>query len=66
MDSGAAAQHRRDEMFSQDNTEGFTNSELEILNAALKIRLERGEDEQDASDAINNAWVKGAQVEDLI
>jgi len=53
-------------MFSQDNTEGFTNSELEILNAALKIRLERGEDEQDASDAINNAWVKGAQVEDLI
>lgn len=53
-------------MFTMDNTEGFTASELATLNAALKIRMDRGEDEKSASDIINNRWVKGATVEDLI
>lgn len=52
-------------MFTLDNTTGFNASELEIINAALAIRLERGEDRKAASDAINNAWFTGAAVADL-
>lgn len=53
-------------MFTMDNTEGFTAAELATLNAALKIRMDRGEDEKSARDIINNRWVEGATVEDLI
>jgi hypothetical protein len=53
-------------MFTLENTEGFTSEEIIILNAALAIRVERGEDEKVASDKINNAWFSGASVEDLI
>lgn len=48
-----------------DNTNGYSADELAILNAALVIRMERGEDEKSASDAINNAWVAGADISDL-
>ena len=53
-------------MFTEENTNGFSADDLEILNAALRIRLDRGEDEKNASDAINNAWIDGATVADLI
>lgn len=53
-------------MFTQDNTNGFTDAQLVILNEALNIRRARGEDEKNASDAINNAWIDDAVVEDLI
>ena len=52
-------------MFTEQNTEGFSTADLEILNAALSARLARGEDEKTASDAINNAWFEGATVADL-
>jgi hypothetical protein len=51
--------------YNQDNTEGFSPQELALLNAALKIRLERGEEEKNASDAINNAWTDNATIETL-
>lgn len=41
-------------------------AEIATLNAALAIRIERGEDEKAAHDAINNAWVEDATVADLI
>lgn len=53
-------------MFTIENTDGFTAQELEILNAALEIRMARGEGKTAAHDAINNAWVSGATVADLI
>ena len=53
-------------MFTLDNTEGFTENQIDVLNEALEIRIARGEDEKSASDAINNAWFDGATVEDLV
>lgn len=53
-------------MFTEANTEGFTSRELEIMNAALALRIENEEDEKSACDAINNAWKSGATVLDLI
>lgn len=54
-------------MFTAENTEGaYTAAELVVLNAALAIRTERGEDEKAAHDAINNAWVQDAEVSDLV
>jgi hypothetical protein len=53
-------------MFTQENTEAFTAEEIEILNAALAVRLARDEDENSASDAINNAWHRGATLVELI
>lgn len=52
--------------FSMENTNGFTAEQLLVLNEALAIRVARGEDEKTASDAVNNAWVEGATLEDLI
>ena len=53
-------------MFTEDNTDGFTAADLAAVNEALAIRMDRGEDEKGACDAINNAWREGATVEALI
>lgn len=53
-------------MFTEDNTSGFTVDEIDTLNAALSIRIVRGESEKSASDAITNAWRVGATVKTLI
>ena len=53
-------------MFTTENTDGFTSTELETMNEALTIRTGRGEDYQSASDTINNVWQTGATVNDLI
>ena len=52
-------------MFTADNTEGFTATELATMNDAMRIRIARGESEKGASDAVNNAWFDGATVADL-
>ena len=46
-------------MFTMQNTDGFTEAQLEILNAALSIvqQAHPGMDESNASDLINNAWI---------
>ena len=53
-------------MFTAENTEGFTTAELEILNEALVIRTAKGEDEKNASDAINNAFYPGVTIAELV
>lgn len=53
-------------MFTPDNTEGFTPAELDLLNKALAARMERGEDEKTASDAINNGYCPGIDFGDLV
>lgn len=53
--------------FTIDNTEGFTNAELNILNDALAILKVRNPDVEEyiLSDAVNNAWVGGQTAEQL-
>ncbi len=53
-------------MFTDENTEGFSAAELALLNEALAIRLARGEDEKNASAAINNAWNESATLSMLL
>jgi len=62
------------QMFTQQNTEGLTDTEIETMNAALRLRMARLADSEiefdqlikSESDAINNAWQPGALVSDLI
>ena len=43
-------------MFTKDNTDGFTQSDLDMMNAALEVLIAEGIDEQNASSIINNNW----------
>ena len=54
-------------MFTIDNTEGFTNEQIAVLNDALAIVMKNnpGIDESNASDLINNAWIGDTTPEDL-
>ncbi len=53
-------------MFTVENTGNtFTYGELQTLNAALLVRMERGEHESNASAAITNAFAPGCTVDDL-
>ena len=45
-------------MFTTSNTEGFTQAQIDILNAARTIVAGQGDIPEDhIDDAINNAWV---------
>lgn len=46
-------------MFTMDNTEGFTQDDLDLMNEALEILVADGMDEKNASDLINNNWSDG-------
>jgi len=53
-------------MFTIDNTEGFSASQLVLLNAALDKLIAAGWEEKSASDHIINNWlVSGNTVESL-
>lgn len=65
MDTNNAQTDGTKQMFTEQNTEDFTTAQLVTLNEALAIRMARGEDEKNASDAVNNAFVDGASVADL-
>jgi len=43
-------------MFTMDNTDGFTQDDLDLMNEALKVLIAAGLDETSASDVINNNW----------
>ena len=54
-------------MFTLDNTQGFTKSDLDLMNEALEILIADGIDESNASDIVNNNWMEeGNTVESLI
>ncbi len=65
-------------MFTLDNTDGFTQSDLDLMNAALAVYIERnsagetdpywlGQIEKSGSDLINNTWAdSGNTVESLL
>ncbi len=43
--------------FTMDNTSGFTQADLDLMNAAvIKLIEETGMDEKSASDIVNNNW----------
>lgn len=54
-------------MFTQENTQGFTAAQIEMLNAALAIvqREIPDDDESNINDAINNAWNDQDTAEEL-
>ena len=43
-------------MFTLNNTNGFTESDCVLLNQAVQLLIERGIDESNASDIVNNNW----------
>jgi len=57
-----------DEMWTMDNTEGFTQAQLDTINAVLdRIMKAGGEglEPHSINDAINNEWREGLTEEDL-
>lgn len=53
--------------FTDDNTEGFSHSDLKLLNTVFD-RLKSwfpGVDEKNIADAVNNAWCDGINERDL-
>lgn len=43
-------------MFTLDNTEGFTQADIDLMNKALALLIEQGIKESSAGDIINNNW----------
>ncbi|WP_143861980.1 hypothetical protein [Nostoc linckia] len=60
------ARENEADFFTSENTERFSDADLRVLNEAMKIRLERGEDHKNACDLVNNAYTPGATIADLI
>lgn len=53
-------------MFDLNNTNGFSQDDLVLLNRAMQIIVESGVDEKNASDIVNNNWEEaGNTVESL-
>ena len=53
-------------MFTTENTHGFTQADCDLLNAAVAVLIERGIDEKNAADIVNNNWQEtGNTVESL-
>lgn len=53
-------------MFTLENTEGFNQSEINLLNAAIENLMASGIDEENASAIVNNNWqASGNTVESL-
>ena len=46
-------------MFTMDNTEGFGQADLDLMNEAIEVLVSAGIDAKNASDIINNNWVDG-------
>ncbi len=53
--------------FTENNTEGFSSTDLSALNAAYDAMLSEGfdDDMNRLSDRLNNVWFEGATAEEL-
>ena len=47
---------KESEMFDLNNTEGFSQDDIILLNTAMKTIMESGVDESNAADIVNNNW----------
>ena len=53
-------------MFTMENTDGFTQADLDLMNAAIAVLTSGGMDESNAADVVNNNWApEGNTVERL-
>lgn len=55
--------------FREDNTNGFSSAELDILNFVFRFHCDEDADEDDRKnlgDLINNLWVEGDTVSSLL
>ena len=43
-------------MFDLNNTEGFSQDDIILLNTAMKTIMESGVDDSNAADIVNNNW----------
>lgn len=43
-------------MWTMDNTQGFTQDQIDMINDAIDLMDTDGIDESNVNDAINNAW----------
>ncbi len=43
-------------MFNLDNTEGFSPADCDLMNLAVAALMERGWDEKNACDHVNDNW----------
>ena len=46
-------------MFTLENTTGFSESDLKLMNKAVAILVNHGYDEKTAQDAVTNNWCDG-------
>lgn len=52
-------------MWTMDNTTGFSQAQLDIINSAIQMMDTGGIDESAVNDAINNAWNEQETAEEL-
>lgn len=50
---------RASKLFTDDNSEGFSDYDLQIINEAVTWLMDQGIDEHNAHDIVNNAWYEG-------
>ncbi|WBT40152.1 hypothetical protein [Hyphomicrobium sp. DMF-1] len=52
-------------MWTMDNTTGFSQAQLDIINKAIRLMDTDGACESTVNDAINNAWNEQETAEEL-
>ena len=52
-------------MWTMDNTSGFTQTQLDLINRAIEMMDTDGIDDSNVNDAINNAWAEQDTAEAL-
>lgn len=52
-------------MWTMDNTTGFSQAQLDIINKAIRLMDTDGAEESTVNDAINNAWNEQETAEEL-
>lgn len=53
------------EMWTMDNTQGFTQTQLDLINDAIDLMDTDGIAESNVNDAINNAWADQSTAAEL-
>ena len=67
LSDATATKQRGIKMFNLDNTIHFTQSDCDLLNQAASVLVDRGMDDHNALDIVNNNWSEfGNTVESLI
>jgi len=56
----------RREMFDEFNTQGLYDPDLSVLNAALAVRMARGENQDEAMMLLAEMWQPESTVQNLI